>query len=145
MQSDLPEPPSELIFGIDFGERYIGCAIGNTLSRSAQPLSSIVYQYPHYPLQELCTLIQTWQPQKLVIGEPFHMDGSRSQTADRCDIFIKALEKQCFLPIFRIDERLSTHAAKERIENLPRKKDRRDKRILNSVAAQIILETWLNH
>lgn len=139
MIQDLNDEPQTLL-GFDFGRKRIGVAVGQSLTGTASPLSQI--DATHDYLEAIEKIIQQWRPQILIVGHPIHMDESESHMSKAATQFAKQLEQRFNLPVHLIDERLSTREAKQRIEELKGNK-RYTKEQLNSVAAQVILETWL--
>ncbi len=129
------------LLGFDFGLRYIGVAIGQCFTRTASPVTTLTARQgePHWP--DIDKLIKTWQPDAIVVGVPLNMDGTEQAITQAAKTFAAALEAHYHLPVFGMDERLSTREAKEKIfaqhgyKGLSRK-------AINEVAAQLILESW---
>ena len=67
------------ILSFDFGEKRIGVAIGNSITKSSHPLETIntTKNTERYKLIEL--LLKTWEPVNLVIGYPLNEDGTLSK------------------------------------------------------------------
>ncbi len=120
----------------DYGHRRIGVAVGQPLTRSATPLAVLPSRdgAPDWPA--IAALIEEWQPQRLLVGLPQPADGAESGLTRRVRRFCRQLEGRFRLPVATIDERLSSWAAKERTGSPDEP--------LDAVAAQVILETWLN-
>lgn len=127
--------PSETLLGFDFGDKKIGVAVGQTLSGTASPLCVIknVQQKPDW--QTIEKLLNEWKPQRLIVGIPLNMYDERQEMTDRAERFMRQLNGRFHLPVEGVDERLSTREAGERIQSLDD---------IDAVAAQVILETWLN-
>ena len=118
----------------DYGSKRIGVAVGQTITGTATPLE-IINSYKNRPdWEKIQQLINDWQPYALVVGIPVHMDDSRQQMTEAAEKFVRQLEGRFHLPVFGVDERLSTFEAKNR--------SGRETEV-DSVAAQAILETWL--
>ena len=85
-------------------------------------------------------IINEWNPNLFVVGDPLNMDGTRSKIQESSDKFSTALNKRYDIEIEKTDERLSSREAKERLENIQMGiKDSTNK---HSISAQIILEDW---
>ena len=85
-------------------------------------------------------IVKEWNPNLFIVGDPLNMDGTRSKIQDSSDKFSTALTKRYDINIEKIDERLSSREAKERLENIQMGiKDSKNK---HSISAQIILEDW---
>ena len=105
-------PKYETVMAIDFGLRNIGVAIGNTLSRTAEPLTVLSAKdgVPHWP--SIIALTEEWRPNRLLVGLPINMDGSESELSRRASKFSRQLEGRLGLPVTLVDERLSSREAK---------------------------------
>ena len=134
--------PEQTVFAFDYGSKRCGVAVGQTLTKSARPLAQINHSTMS-KWQTLDTLIKEWQPQTLVVGLPLNMDDSVGNIAAKAKQFGLKLQQRYQLPVQFIDERLSTRAARERLQQQGIKKT--NKAAINSTAAQIILEDWLRH
>ncbi len=121
--------------GFDFGTRRIGVAFGQSVSGTARPLEILpaVDGIPDW--NQVAKLIRTWQPDALVIGMPYQLDGGEGELARRARKFANRLHGRFHLPCYGIDEHLSSHAAEELVEG--------NDAPLDSIAAQLILESWL--
>ncbi len=134
--------PEQTVLGFDFGSKRIGIAVGQTLTKQARPLTQIKNNVePDW--QMLDHLINEWQPKTLIIGLPLNMDGTLSNVAKAAKRFSQRLQQRYQLPTDLIDERLSSREARIRLQYEGQKKP--DKKAINSMAAQIILEDWLNN
>ena len=124
----------------DFGTKNIGIAIGQEITKTASTFYSIHANDGLPDWVELDMIIREWKPNLFVVGDPLNMDGTRSKIQDSSDKFSTALTKRYDISIEKIDERLSSREAKERLENIQMGiKDSRNK---HSISAQIILEDW---
>ncbi len=129
--------------GFDYGEKFIGVAVGNTLSRLAQPLATlrVIKGRPVWP--EVARLIEQWKPDALVVGLPLNMDGSESAMTRAARRFGNRLRGRYNLPVHMVDERLSSRVARDTLveAGVP---PRRHKYSLDKLAAQTILQAFLN-
>lgn len=133
----------ELVLGFDFGLKRIGVAVGQTLTKSANPLTTVPAEQGQPDWRTLDKLIQTWRPQALIVGRPLRLDGSEQAITAASDVFASALQTQYHLPIFRVDEALTSRAAKDfLIERMQTKKQVKPQ--LDPISAKIIVEVWLN-
>jgi len=128
------------LLAFDFGLKRIGVAVGQTLTGTANPLQTIAVRrdIPDWPA--IARLIETWQPNALVVGMPLNMDGTEQQMTRCAKRFGRQLEGRFGLPVHLVDERLSTHEAKTRLSSVGRGEAEAD-----PVAAQVILESWLEN
>lgn len=118
----------------DYGTKRIGTAIGQSLTGTATPLD-IVHCHKNRPdWKQIEQLLEEWKPDAIIVGIPVTMDGSPQVMTRAAEKFASQLEGRFRLPVFGVDERLSTYEAKTRTG---------EQREVDSVAAQAILETWL--
>ena len=130
----MPQPATLLCF--DFGTKRIGVAVGQTLTDTATPLEIIPVRNGRPDWDRIGALIRQWQPRALLVGNPLNIDGSRQQLTARADKFAAKLQGRFRLPVLRADERLTTVEARSR---------QTGKEPIDHVAAQVILEGWLQH
>ncbi len=128
-------------FGFDFGTKRMGVAFGQRVTGTASALEPIPAKDGIPDWSQIEKLLKTWQPQCLVIGIPFNMDGSVSEMAKRARKFANRLHERFKLPCFIIDERLTTREAKE-IHHAAGGSHQYRKDPVDSIAAQLILEDW---
>lgn len=143
MITDTPDPSLEgIILGFDFGTKKIGVAVGQTVTRTANPLGNLRADQGVPRWESVQKLIIEWQPVALVVGIPLNMDGTRQRVTDQAEHFAQELETRFKLPVFGIDERLTTIEARDRVFQEQGYKGLQ-KTALDAVAAKIILEAWL--
>ena len=127
----------------DYGEKYVGVAVGSRHSRHAEPLTTLRGSAKNPDWARLSQLIAEWRPEALVVGQPLNMDGSTNPMTRAARAFGQRLKDRYNLPVHMVDERLSTLAAREILNEagVPMK---RHKSQLDKVAAQTILQAFLN-
>jgi putative holliday junction resolvase len=96
----------------DFGLKRTGVAVGNRLTRSAQPQPTIRAE-GDARFVAVAARIGEWQPDALVVGVPFHPDGAAHENTVRARKFARQLHGRFKLPVFEVDERYSTTSALE--------------------------------
>ncbi len=132
--SSAAAPSSFLAF--DFGTKRVGVAAGNSVTRSAQPLRTIVAE-GEARFDAIAKLIAEWQPSRLVIGVPFHPDGAPHDNTGRARRFGRQLSGRFKLPVHEVDERYTTtEAASNVAEGGPSD--------LDAASAAIILNQFLS-
>ena len=124
----------------DFGIKNIGIAIGQEITKTASTFYSLSATDGQPNWTEMDKIINEWQPNLFVVGDPFNMDGTRSKIQDLADRFSNSLNKRYDIDIEKTDERLSSREAKARLQNETiGTKDSSNK---HSISAQVILEDW---
>lgn len=133
------------ILGFDFGTRLIGVAVGNRITQSAQALS-VIENAPAGPdWSKFDALLKEWRPQALLVGLPLTLDDKEQPITRAARAFAAALEKRYGLPVHPVDERYTSMEASRRFAEQRRSGTAKRKHAANidSVAAQIIVESWL--
>ena len=141
----MPRNAPQLILAFDFGRRRIGVACGDSLSRSATPLSAVANFAGGRPWEQLDSLLREWQPSLLIVGLPYNVDGSESGMSEAARKFAAELQTRSQLPVHLVDERYSSLDAAARLR-ADRESGVRKRRVAKSdvdaAAACIILERW---
>ncbi len=105
----VPQHQSFLAF--DFGTWRIGIATGNTLTGGAQPLRTLSGDAASR-FKAIEQLVAEWQPDALVVGVPFHPDGTPHENTRRARRFARQLHGRFNLPVHQVDERYTTTEAR---------------------------------
>ncbi len=129
------------LLGFDYGTRRIGVAVGQHVTGSATALETLTTRNgkPDWPRIE--ALIRDWQPDALVVGIPYHMDGSEQPMTEASRRFARQLHGRYGLPVYEADERLTSYEA----ERLLAAEGSRDDDRVDALAARLILEDWLRN
>lgn len=130
------------VLGFDFGMKHIGVAVGQTITRTANPLTSLKALDGIPKWDEIAKIISTWNARALVIGIPLNMDGTEQPITAAAKKFGNRLEARYKLPVHRVDERLTTVEAKQQLFDSSGYKAL-DKTSIDSYSAKLILESWL--
>jgi putative holliday junction resolvase len=120
------------ILGIDYGEKRIGLAISDESQTLAREL---VILSPKEFYESIHEIIHEHQITKIVLGWPLNMGGKETKKTKEVESFKLKVERMTNVKVEKIDERLTSKMAKK----LPGgKKD------IDSLAAQIILQNFLD-
>jgi putative Holliday junction resolvase len=130
----------QTLLGFDYGNLRIGIAVGQDVTGTATALCTLDSHGGKPDWDRISRLVAEWTPGSLVVGLPLHADGSDSATSRAARGFARELETRFQLPVYGMDERLSTHAAKAEQREMPGKN--RDG--IDAIAAKIILQNWLD-
>ena len=128
-----------VVMGFDFGTRRIGIAIGQTVTRSASPLTTLQAKDGKPDWSRVAALIGEWRPCALVVGLPYNMDDTEADMAPRARRFARQLEGRFHLPVHLVDERLTSVDAERSLGT----ESSRDGSV-DSLAAALIVETWFS-
>lgn len=130
------------IIAIDYGQKRTGIAVTDELKMIANPLSTI---HSKEVIIFLKDYVARENVECIVVGEPKQMDNSASESAKFIEPFIKLLSRTFpLIPIKRIDERFTSKMAfQTMIDAGLGKKDRRNKSLVDTISATIILQSYL--
>ena len=129
------------ILALDFGRARIGAAISDELQLLAHPLETI----PADPraLSRIAEIVQERKVDHVVAGLPKRMDGQMGTAATEVLEFVEKLRAILACPVVTWDERLTTAAAHRALRDAG-KKTRQTRRYVDQVAAQMILQSYLD-
>jgi len=136
--------PSGTLLAFDFGHKRIGVAVGQTLTGSANALAVVaVAAKPDW--QTIGGIIDEWKPVALVVGLPLGADGGETGMSEDARRFGRRLEGRYGIPVWYEDERLTSFSAEQRFVDARSRGGmrRKDAALKDAMAAQIILENWL--
>jgi putative Holliday junction resolvase len=129
-----------VLLGFDFGTRRIGVAVGQTITATATPLTTLTTTggKPDWP--GISQLIDDWQPAVLIVGLPYEMSGKEADVAPKMKRFARQLQGRYRLPVHLVDERLTTRTARDALGKAAIRTGGR----VDALAAKLIVETWLS-
>ena len=130
------------ILAIDYGRKRCGIAVTDPLKIIANGLETIA---THKLMEFLKNYMSREQVELIVIGKPMQLNGQPSESMRYITPFVNRLRKEMpDMPIEMVDERFtSTIAHQAMIDGGMKKSDRRDKARVDSIAASIILNDYL--
>jgi putative Holliday junction resolvase len=131
------------VLAFDFGEKRTGVAVGETTLRQAYPLLVIRAGDDAERLAAIARLVDEWRPELLLVGRPTHTDGAAHAMTARAHEFSQSLVTRFGLPVQEADERLTSLEAETRLRETGRNA-KSMKSVVDAVAAQLILQTWLD-
>lgn len=135
------------ILGLDFGSKTVGVAVSDPLLLTAQGVEIIRREKPEKlrrTLARIEEIVKKYDVERIVLGYPKHMNGAEGIRCEKTKAFAQLLEKRLSLPIELWDERLTTVAADEIMdESGVRRQDRRE--YVDMIAAMVILQGYLDY
>ncbi|MBD2857388.1 Holliday junction resolvase RuvX [Spongiibacter sp. KMU-158] len=135
----MPNIKSAMAF--DYGLRWIGCAIGQTITGSASALPALRAKDGIPRWEEIEALLKEWRPDVVVVGLPLNMDGSESEMCQRARKFGNRLHGRFGVRVEFSDERLSSFEARGQILEQEASQDFKAQGV-DSLSACVILESW---
>lgn len=131
------------LLAFDFGTKRIGVAVGNSISSTAQPLTTLHGEQNDQRFAAIAALIQEWQPVALIVGLPSNDDGTPHEMTRLCRRFAQRLKGRFGLPILLVDERYTSATASSSLSEAGIC-GIKQKALLDQVAAQQILQAYFN-
>lgn len=131
------------VLGIDYGLKRIGIATGQTITGSASPVTTLEQINGSPNWSEIEQLITQWKPQALIVGMPYYLDGTENDMTKIVGVFCLELEQRFALPVFKINEALTSYEAEEMLK-INTKIGKHNKHEIDKMAAAIIVQNWLD-
>lgn len=138
------------LLGFDFGTKRIGIAIGQEVTATARPLTTVTAVKHKPDWDSISKIIAEWQPDLLVVGLPLHMDGTEQEMTQAARRFSNQLNGRYQLPVALMDERLSSDEAESILSKQSasgstgfRDSMFSDKAQVDMISAQLILQSWI--
>lgn len=131
---------------LDLGARRIGVAVSDSDERVATPITVLARHRDRPRLhREIADLVAEWEAEQVVVGLPIDLGGEIGPAAAavlaECDELAVALP----VPVTTHDERLTTRIAEQRLRERGDLDGRGRRKVVDMVAASVILQDWLDH
>lgn len=131
------------IMSVDYGDVRTGIAFSDISGSLASPYTVIKETYQPKLIERLCEIAEKENAEKIVVGIPKNMDGSCGFRAEACREFGKLLEEKCHIPVYFIDERLTTVMA-HNILSANNVRGKKRKESVDAVSAVMILQSYID-
>lgn len=141
MPDTLNRKAPETLMGFDFGLKRIGVAFGQAITQSASPLVTLPAQNGIPNWEVLKKWIAEWQPKALVVGIPLLMDDREQPLTHLARKFANRLAAQTRLPVYHVDERLTTRAVRQELSERSDLKSFNHQKV-DALAACLLVESW---
>lgn len=131
------------IIALDFGRQRTGIAVTDELQLIASGLTTV-------NTKDLLQYLKEYTAKEniagIVVGEPKQWDNTPSESEVSIQIFLKKLRTSFpLIPIDRQDERFTSKVAfQTMIDSGLKKKQRRNKELIDEISATLILQSYLN-
>ncbi|HJN37169.1 MAG TPA: Holliday junction resolvase RuvX [Gammaproteobacteria bacterium] len=133
---------NETLLAFDYGRRYIGVAAGETVSKTASALTCIESK-KDIPWEKIDLLIDEWQPDRIIIGNPLALNGADQPIVRWAKRFSNQIKLRYSLPVEWVDERFTTVEARSQLFDKHGFSGLKKEKV-DALSAQIILQQWLN-
>lgn len=141
-QSNDPSAVQKRLLAFDIGSKRIGLALWNPAAKLATPLETRHRKTLAQDLAAFKSIIDREQIEALVVGLPTTLLGRESVSTENAKFWIEKLETEFKLPVFTVDESLSSREADDLMRLTTGKTKQKEKR--DSIAAALILEAFIN-
>ena len=133
------------VVGLDLGAARVGVAASDTAGTLATPRETVRRTgEPAADLAAIVRAIEELEAELVVVGLPLSLDGSMGPAARAAAAEAEALRAVLSVPVETYDERLTTVTADRSLKEL-RVKGRARRRVVDQVAAAVMLQAWLDH
>lgn len=130
---------AKTFLGIDYGTKRIGLALGNNAEKVARSFKII------HKLNELDDIVPAKNVDTFVVGWPLQPDGTEGETCAQVKLFCDRIKEKFGLPVFYVDERLSSKKSEEYLRDTLCMRPEKRKNILDAESARVILQQFLDH
>jgi putative Holliday junction resolvase len=131
------------VIGLDVGDKTVGIAISDELGLTAQGLPTLRRERLAADLSYVQGVADEHSATRVIVGLPLNMNGTEGPRGAASRKFGDALGKLTGLPIEYWDERLTTAQA-ERVLLEADVSRRKRRQVIDKLAAQVILQSWLD-
>ncbi len=128
---------------LDPGRRRIGVALSDETGLIATPEGVIFVRQPDQVYREIAQLVEKHAAGRVVIGLPLQLNGQEGIEATRARIFGEDLKNYITVPVYFMDERLTSVEADRLLLQAGFKRQKRRANI-DATAAAVILQTYLD-
>ena len=134
------------IMGLDLGSKTVGVAVSDPLGITAQGVEIIRRESEdklRRTLARIEELAKQYEVDTFVLGYPKHMDNTIGERAQKSEAFKEKLERRTGLPVILWDERLTTVAADNAMDEAGFSREKK-KNYVDMIAASLILQGYLD-
>lgn len=132
------------IMSVDYGDARTGLAVCDRTEFLASPVGTIEERNAQILAMKVAHMAEQYEVGMIVIGLPINMNGSEGPRAQKCRAFGELVEAVTELPVVMWDERSTTVSA-HNILNETNVRGKERKKVVDTVAATLILESYLDY
>jgi putative Holliday junction resolvase len=130
------------VLAVDWGERRVGLAVSDPREVVASGLPTLDVKDPEQAVARVAEVAREVEAERMVVGMPLRMDGSRGTAAEAAQRFADQLREQTGLPVETYDERLTSALSERRLREAGVRAGRAKERV-DQGAAVALLESYL--
>lgn len=131
------------IIGLDLGTKRIGVAISDESKTISFAEETINVTSIKASLNYIVALVERYGADKVIIGLPLNMNGTKGPQAEKALDFADRLQRRVKAGVLTFDERLTTSQGEQILIAADMSREKRKKHI-DKLAAQIILQAYLD-
>jgi len=131
------------VLALDYGTKRMGYALSDPTNTIVSIKNTILIKSSQFLWEQLGLIINNYGINSIVVGYPLQLDGSKGERVAQVEKFINKIKSKWDVTIITWDERYTSIMAREKNMYLNKKK-RRDKSLIDSTAAAIMLEEFIN-
>jgi putative Holliday junction resolvase len=135
------------ILGLDYGAKTVGVAVSDPLGITAQALETVTREREtklRRTVARIAELCEQYEIEKIVLGLPLLMSDEIGDRAQKAIAFGEMLKKRTGLEVIMWDERLTTVAADEILDEMNVRGRHNRKAVIDQIAAGFILQEYLD-
>lgn len=130
--------------GVDVGDSRIGLSISDQGKKIALSLGIIERENKSYCFKKIKNLLNSRDVEVFIVGLPLRTDGRLGERGEEIQKYADGLRNYFNKEVLMWDERYTTVIA-EKTLHLDKKKIKKKRKIIDGIAAQIILQSYLDH
>ncbi len=139
----MTNPQITTVLGFDYGAKRIGISTGQTITGTATPVTTLTAVNNSPDWGNIQKLIKQWNPDALIVGIPYYLDGKESEMTKTVQGFCERLEKRFGKPVYQVNETLSSYEAEQALKK-NMKIGKHNKQEIDKMAAAVIVQSWLD-
>ncbi len=139
----MTNPQITTVLGFDYGAKRIGISTGQTITGTATPVTTLTAVNNSPDWGNIQKLIKQWNPDALIVGIPYYLDGKESEMTKTVRGFCEQLEKRFDKPVYQVNETLSSYEAEQALKK-NMKIGKHNKQEIDKMAAAVIVQSWLD-
>ena len=131
------------MMGVDLGLARTGISQCDVMGMLASPNRVIHQKNEEKLIEEILQCVSEIKPERIVVGLPLNMDGSKGERATECERIGKIIEEKSEIPVVMWDERCTTVMSHQAL-NVTNTRGKKRKAVGDAVAAVMILQSYID-
>ena len=129
---------------MEHGDARTGLAVCDRTEFLASPIGTIEERNAQLLAMKVAHMAEQYEVGEIIVGLPLNMNGSKGPRAEKCEAFAEMLSQLTEIPVNMWDERSTTVSA-HNILNETNVRGKKRKAVVDTVAATVILEAYLEY